>query len=476
MSRWTDAADALSAALVLVAAWIALTGGGRYWLLGWVLPLRSAALLLYAAGAIQVLRHVLRPQPSLRARIVSLDRAISARPALAAALRPFVATRVAVFAVALFSVLTIGFPPAMQGELRVSNDPVINLPARFDAGWYGGIALDGYDWGRSFALQQSIAFFPAMPLLARGVAALVGSEARGVPREARMARVLWSGVLLSLAALLWGLVYFVRLGREMIGADRAADAAMLLAAYPFAVYYSAPYTEGLFFLGASGAFFHFRREQWIAAASWGLLAGLSRPNGCLLSIPLALLAWQQLRDAGVSLSPSSWRMWGRPAAIRLAAASASGIGMLIFTVYLYGLTGVWFAWAKSHAAWGRSFQGLEPFAAAFEQLSREPFMQVIGNAPYEALNAVGLLFAAALVWPTFSRLGLAWGAFVVVNMAGPLLAGGVLSLGRLTSTLFPLFLALAVVLPPRAVPACTAAFALLQGLAAALFFTWRDLY
>jgi hypothetical protein len=39
-----------------------------------------------------------------------------------------------------------------------------------------------------------------------------------------------------------------------------------------------------------------------------------------------------------------------------------------------------------------------------------------------------------------------------------------------------LFLALAVLLPPRAVPPCAAAFALLQGLAAALFFTWRDLY
>jgi hypothetical protein len=49
-------------------------------------------------------------------------------------------------------------------------------------------------------------------------------------------------------------------------------------------------------------------------------------------------------------------------------------------------------------------------------------------------------------------------------------------MGRLTSTLFPVFLALAAVLPSRTVPPLVTAFALAQGLAAVLFFTWRPLY
>jgi hypothetical protein len=49
-------------------------------------------------------------------------------------------------------------------------------------------------------------------------------------------------------------------------------------------------------------------------------------------------------------------------------------------------------------------------------------------------------------------------------------------MGRLTSTLFPLFLALAAILPSRAVPSWAAAFGVLQGLGAALFFTWRELF
>ena len=81
-----------------------------------------------------------------------------------------------------------------------------------------------------------------------------------------------------------------------------------------------------------------------------------------------------------------------------------------------------------------------------------------------------------MLWPVLRRLGLAYAAFVLVNLVPPLLAGGVLSMGRLTSTLFPVFLALAAILPRRAVPPLITAFALGQGLAAALFFTWRPLY
>jgi hypothetical protein len=49
-------------------------------------------------------------------------------------------------------------------------------------------------------------------------------------------------------------------------------------------------------------------------------------------------------------------------------------------------------------------------------------------------------------------------------------------MGRLTSTLFPLFLSLAAVVPPRSVLAWAAGFGIGQGLCAALFFTWRELF
>jgi hypothetical protein len=178
------------------------------------------------------------------------------------------------------------------------------------------------------------------------------------------------------------------------------------------------------------------------------------------------------RDSGLDLKRIGWK----PIAVRLVTAAMPGIGMLLFTAYLYNFTGVWFAWARSHEAWGRSYQGLAPFVTAFGWLRDEPLVQVIAGVPYSALNTMGVLFALALTYPVFRRLGLAWGVFVLINLVPPLFAGGVLSMGRLTSTLFPIFFALALLIRPPALPAWVAAFAVVQGLCAALFFTWRQLF
>jgi hypothetical protein len=470
--RWALICDAIAVILLVIAAWSALTGGSRHVLFGIVISLRSPLLLVYVTAAVLAVRHVLLPRPTTLDTLALVDVAVTARPALAAALRPFLATRAAVFFAAFFAVVTVGFPETIG--FRLSHDPVANLPARFDAGWYGDLALDGYHWDGTFERQRNIAFFPAMPLLMRPLGVVFGMKDRTVPRERRMLRALWAGVVISLAAFLCGLYYVVRLGNELLGPERGAAAAALLASYPFSVYYNAPYTEGLFLAAAAGACFHFGRREWIAASCWGLLAGLTRPNGCFVSVALAVLALQQLRAWGGGAQPGSWS-W-RDAAVRLAVAATPGIGMLIFTAYLYHLTGFWFAWARSHGAWGRSFQGLTPFTSLFDRLSSESIGQVIANSPYDSLNTFGLLFAACLLWPTFRRLGAAWGLFIGVNIASPLLAGGVLSMGRLTSTLFPLFLSLAATLPPRAVLPCCIAFAVVQGLCAVLFFTWRALY
>jgi hypothetical protein len=119
---------------------------------------------------------------------------------------------------------------------------------------------------------------------------------------------------------------------------------------------------------------------------------------------------------------------------------------------------------------------MAPFARALDWMRDAPLMEVIASAPYNTLNAIALCFALTLTYPVFRRLGAAWGVFVLANLVPPLLAGGVLSMGRLTSTLFPLFLVLPLLIPPRAVPACAAVFGLGQGLCAALFFTWREMF
>ena len=56
------------------------------------------------------------------------------------------------------------------------------------------------------------------------------------------------------------------------------------------------------------------------------------------------------------------------------------------------------------------------------------------------------------------------------------LSGGMLSMGRVTSVLFPVFLWLGAAVPARHRVAWITAFALFQSFAAVLFFTWRPLF
>ena len=465
-------ADGIVLGLLAIALWIVAAGGARLFGFHVAVSRQAPLVCLYTAGSILLVRHLLWPKPHAYDRVRNAHAWLLERPDLAAAVRAFVATRPVVLLVGFLAVVTIGMAP--RAGFTLSSEPLANLPSRFDAGWYGQIALDGYVWNHTFDRQGTIAFFPAMPLLMRTGGAVFGTNEEGTPRERRVLRALWAGVVISLAAFLWGLYYFIRLGRDVIGPERAADAALLLAAYPFALFFSAPYTESLFLLGAVAAVYHFRRQEWIAASCWGLVVGLTRPNGCFVSVPLAIFALQQIRAS--HRRGEHGQQVRRRAVVSFVVAAMPGIGMLLFTGYLYGLTGVWFAWAKSHQAWGRTFQGFGPIASSFGSLLDQSIVDLLVARPFDALNTAGFLFGSVLTYPVFKRLGAAWGVFVLINLLPPLFAGGVLSMGRLSSTLFPLFMALALLIPSRSVPAWAAGFAVVQGLCAALFFTWRALY
>lgn len=462
------AADTISAAFVGAAVLLFVIGplrtavGGTPITVGWA----HAAFLSAAVAAV---RHAAVPRPTILATAGQWRRGLAARPDLANALAAFWLTRLPVLAIGFVAVVTFG-PPAIAPAAS-PRTALSGLAARWDAQWYAGIAAGGYQWQRRFDRQQNLAFFPAFPLAMRAAGYATGAFRAGLPDERRLARLTWCGVGLALLAFLLACRRFSALAREILGEARAPAAVLLLAAYPFALFYSAAYTEALFLLAALGAWSAFRRDRLWTSAAWGLLAGLTRPNGCFLSIPLGLLAlgW---RDAGASAdspAPSAARTLAR-----LGAAAAPGVGMLIYTAYLHQLTGVWFAWSRVHGAWGRTF-GTGGLSSPVELFGPGGLAGAIAAHPYAAINAVGLIAVIAVLRPLW-RLSPAWCVFVLANVAAPLLAGGLLSLGRITAPLFPIFLALAAITPPRRVAGLIAASAALQGLLAALFYTWRDVY
>jgi hypothetical protein len=242
----------------------------------------------------------------------------------------------------------------------------------------------------------------------------------------------------------------------------------LLAAYPFAIFFSAPYTESLFLLAAVATFYYFRRQAWLRAAGWGLLVGLSRPNGCMLSVVLLCIIGEHLWRRRRAAAPEPYNL---PLATMTAAAP--GVGMLAFAGYVRWLTGDWLGWIRVQQAWGRDSSAAPSIPTLFNWLDQGVLLHVISRRPDDTLNALGLIFVLIMLVPAFRRVGFAAGMFVVVNIAPAVMSGGVLSIGRSSATMFPLFIGLAAVLPRLWLVPLLIAWALGQGLIATLFFTWR---
>ena len=246
---------------------------------------------------------------------------------------------------------------------------------------------------------------------------------------------------------------------------------LLLAAYPFAVFFSAAYTESLMLLAVVASFYQYRHEKWIPAAAWGLLAGLCRPNGFLLAGPLAVVGLKQLLARRASgQSTDSLR---RHALVAIGVASMPVIGTLLYSGFIYTLTGDPIAWREAHTAWGRSYTGFPTLLVPLESIAERGVVEYTSAQPVESLNAMGAILACALIWPITRRLGPEYGLFMVLNVGPPLLFGGLLSMGRVTSLLFPMFMYLALVLADRQRQTLVCGFAVVQGLAAVLFFTWH---
>jgi hypothetical protein len=468
LPKWATALDVIAVVMALLAISVAVAGGFRVWVFdsrvsvtGWWRP------ALWSAIAIIVRHALLRRQP-LPQRVFAAIIGWWRKPDTKIVLPIHLASRLGVIIVGFLAVILIGFPPEATQRWRIYDNDLLDLPARWDTGWYLGIATEGYRFepAARAEFQQNIAFFPAFPMATRYVSAVLGRQP------------LWTGVGISVVSFYFALGYFLRLARRELGdEEKAVTAVTLLAAYPFAVFFSAAYTEGLFLLTLMGAVYHFRENQLLRSAGWGFLCGLTRPNGAFLSIVLGLMAvapmWDAIRWRPILPPPIGWPSIAK----RLLSASAAGIGMLVFSAYIYRLTGDPFQWTAQNVAWGRVYRGLDSLVS-----DRLGFIASNGLYSYASTQTIDLfyslviLLALASLWPIYRRWGLPYVAFVLLTILPPMSAGGLLSMGRVTAVLFPVFLWMGAAVPARHRGAWIVTFALLQGFVAVMFFTWRPLY
>lgn len=451
---WARALDAVAIITAIVALSVAITGGFRIFgarisVTDWWRPLLWCAVVMIA-------RHAVVRRDPLPLRIAAGVAAWRRHPDTRTVLPIHLATRLGVLAMGFVAVIVIGFPPSAASRWRIYSNDLLDLPARWDAGWYLTIANVGYSYtpDSTAQFQQNIAFFPAYPMTVRFFAPLFGRES------------LWTGVLVSIVAFYFALVYLLRLARSELGNDdQATTAVMLIATYPFAVFFSAVYTESLFLLTLAAAVYHFRQDQLWRSAFWGFLCGLTRPPGCFLSVVLGLMAITPMRQPGSVL------------ARRLLAASVPGFGMLTYSAFIYGLTGHPFQWTMQNAAWGRVYKGLDEIVTdRVTLIAQNGLYDYFTTQTIDVFYSLAVILCLVAVWPVYRRLGLPYAVFIVLNVLPPMSAGGMLSMGRVTSVLFPVFLWLGAAIPPHHRMAWIAVFAMLQGFVALMFFTWRPVF
>jgi hypothetical protein len=180
---------------------------------------------------------------------------------------------------------------------------------RWDACWYARISTFGY------TPDGSTAFFPLFPTLERLVAG-------GGPH------VVVAGMLVSLVAAvlaLWGLY---RIVRDDHGDAVARRSMLLLAVFPAALFLLAPFSEATFLALAVWSIERARRGRWATVGVLAALAGLSRPVGGFLALPIAWLAWRGSSD----VRPGDG--WSRLVAV--IAAPASALLYVVYTVRVVG--------------------------------------------------------------------------------------------------------------------------------------------
>jgi hypothetical protein len=457
--RWVRAIDRLCLALIALAVVVSMSGGFRQRIGAWRIAVTSPYPLLLWAFALGLVRHVAAPATPIYR---DLPRRIAAwwrKPEVHTAAIVVVGTRPAILFVGYMAVLMFGYVGGAEPPKQVNNE-LVNLQARWDANWYLGIATEGYDFAPNKPnLQQSIAFFPAYPILVRGVGRILGGHMPGY---------IGAGTLISVAAFFGALIYLYAMARDTLDEDDARYALWLTATYPFAIFFGAIYAESLLLLGLVATVYHFKHDQFGRAALWGVLVGLTKTNGFLLSIPLAILA------APILYGKAS----GKSRAVKAVLAAATpGMGMLIYSAFVWRMTGDPLMWLKAHGAWGREYQGLAALVGDRAAIiANAGVLGYVASLPHDVMNALGVVFVLAAAWPVARTLGLAEAVLILVFILPPLAAGGLISAGRFSSVLFPAFLWMAGAVPRPHRGAWLASFAAIQAFNAALFYTWRPLY
>jgi hypothetical protein len=325
--------------------------------------------------------------------------------------------RVGIFLLAGFGVRLIkqgGFP----GWLAIWQ--------RYDANWYLTISAHGYAFTPTGG--SSVNFFPLYSLSVWLAAQVTGAITTHRP-------YLIAGLLVSWLTFIAACAVLYRLVLPRFGREIAYGAVLLLAAFPFAFFFGAPYSESIYLLTVVLTFYGIERRQWWLAGVAAGLAGATRPTGLILVACLALAYgedWLRTRH------PLRWDV------LALALTPAGAAAYFAYCWWRFGTPRAYFI--ASHQGWHRGQLELGGVQQALSLLTHPSGWLVstdFNTVLYSLYALLALTFVIALV-PVARLLGLSYALYTLASVVAPLVTiNSVIGEGRYLSVAFPVFIVVA---------------------------------
>jgi hypothetical protein len=255
------------------------------------------------------------------------------------------------------------------------------------------------------------------------------------------------GLIVSSLAFLLGLAAVARLATRLAGADVAVRAVWLIAVFPFSFFLAAVYADALYFCLAAWSLALAYEQRWRPACLLATLAAMTRIPGLALFPAIAL---EYLRRHDFDLRSLIKEI---PSLLLLAAGPLIILG---YNEWRYG-DPLAFLHARQQG-WNRA-SGFTAFVRDYNYFLRGPLFACGGIAECvrefgPTRNLLGFWYlalipaSAALVLYARRTLGLGLTVWVLLSVAMALL-NGLDGTGRFTAVLFPVFIALAMLLRSR---------------------------
>lgn len=278
----------------------------------------------------------------------------------------------------------------------------------WDGAFYRDIATVGYGGLPDEALR----FFPLFPLLGRWLGALLpGGATTGLV------------VVANASALVAGWLLHRLVVEEGGPRDQAATAVWLVALLPASSVLVLAYTEALFLAITIGAFMAMRRGRWGVVAVLGVLAGLCRPSGAVLALPVLI-------EAARGLPAARW-----PGRLTRAAAVASApVGTALYLAWVGDRFGDPLIPLRTQSSGDLRGRWVDPVTRILDAAADAPSEGFLG----EALHLPWIVLFGGLAVLVGRRLPASYTAYTVAVLVLAVSAESLGSFERYALVAFPL--------------------------------------